>query len=131
MIFTRIIVGKSDVEDYITQVRNDSSKDGRIKFNKIAAFFDYLEEVGQKGKYPFVRKMTDDLWELRPLKDRFMYAYIDDDFIVVLTHFVKSSQETPKNEIKKAEKRLKIYKERSGSNGNGNGGHQILYERPG
>ena len=30
---------------------------------KYSGDFDYLEEYGQKGKEPFVKKVTDELWE--------------------------------------------------------------------
>ncbi len=104
--------GFSDIKEYIKNLDKNNSKDGRIKTKKIAAYFDYLEEYGQKGKEPFVKKVTDELWELRPLRDRFMYAFIKDNKIIVLSQFMKTTQETPKREIEKAKRRLNLYKER-------------------
>lgn len=52
------------------------------------------------------------IWELRPLRDRILFfAYIDNK-IVLLSHFQKKTQKTPKREIKKAEKLMNDYIER-------------------
>ena len=108
----KITGGKSDVIEYIKELQHKTSKEDRIKSEKISAYFDKLKEIGQKLGEPFVKKINIDLWELRPLKDRFMFAYIKDDTIVVLTYFRKSTQTTPKSEIERAEIRLKRFKEK-------------------
>ena len=54
----------------------------------------------------------DEIWELRPLRDRILFvAWVDGSF-VLLHHFVKKTQKTPRREIEKAKRELKDLKER-------------------
>ena len=102
----------SDVEQYIANLHNKNDKDSRVNFNKIVAYLDVLEEKGNNVCYPLARHIEDDIWELRPLKNRIMYAYITNRQILILSHFVKKTAKTPKLEIEKAITRLKDYLER-------------------
>ena len=54
----------------------------------------------------------DEIWELRPLRNRILFvAWVDGSF-VLLHHFVKKTQKTPRREIEKAKRELKDLKER-------------------
>ena len=76
------------------------SKDSRIKLNKLN---DYIELLSQHGARA---------GELRPLRDRILFvAWVDGSF-VLLHHFVKKTQKTPRREIEKAKRELKDLKER-------------------
>lgn len=101
--------GISDIENYISVLHNKNDKNSRINFNKIIAYLDILEEKGHKICYPFARHIENDIWELRPLDNRIMYAYIKNNRILLLTHFIKKSNKTPKLEIEKAKNRLNDY----------------------
>ena len=105
--------GYSDVADYIEKLSQKSNKDSRIKLRKIVAYIDILSEKGRSVCYPVARHIDDEIWELRPLNNRFMYAYITGNKIIILSYFIKKSSKTPKIEIEKAKKRLEEYKERS------------------
>lgn len=50
-----------------------------------------------------------EIWELRPLKHRFLYAYYKDGKYIVLHHFIKKTKRTPKREIEQAKKKLIDY----------------------
>ena len=66
---------------------------------------------------PFVRHLTDgELWELRPLKDRILFFAYNGNDIILLSQFHKKTQKTPLREIKKANKLMKDYLERSNEN---------------
>ena len=58
--------------------------------------------------------MEGDIRELRPLRDRILFAGVVDGKYVLLHQFMKKTQKTPIREIKKAKKELKDFKERSG-----------------
>ena len=61
---------------------------------------------------PILNNLEDEIWELRPLRDRILFvAWIDGSF-VLLHHFVKKTQKTPRREIEKAKRELKDLKER-------------------
>lgn len=72
-----------------------------------------LKEYGLSLNEPYIKKINENIWELRPLKDRFLFAHWNGDKFIILTHFVKSTQKTPKSEIDKANKYLKDYLKRS------------------
>lgn len=62
---------------------------------------------------PFAKKLCDDIFEVRVRTGgqwRALYAYLENNIIVILSAFQKKTQETPKNEIQKAAARLKGYK---------------------
>lgn len=107
--------GFSEIVEYIKVLRRrgKSSKESRINFNKIVAYFDLLEEVGTRIGEPVTKHLEGEIWELRPLRNRFLYAYIKDRKFLVLHHFIKKTQKTPKKEIEQAKKKLNNYMERN------------------
>ena len=58
-----------------------------------------------------------DIWELRPLANRILYAYHEENTFVLLHHFKKDTRKTPKREIEKAKNELDEYRKRGGNNG--------------
>lgn len=44
-------------------------------------------------------KLEEDIWELRPGNNRIFYFYYDESQYVLLHHFRKKTQKTPKREI--------------------------------
>ena len=108
--------GHSEVIDYINELRRKSftNKTDRINFNKMVAYIDMLEEYGTRIGEPVTKHLDGEIWELRPLKNRVLYAYVENDTFVILHHFVKKTQKTPKKEIEKAKRNLQDYWERYG-----------------
>ena len=53
-------------------------------------------------KYVFLSVKEEDIWELRPGNNRVFYFYYDESQYVLLHHFRKKSQKTPKREITRA-----------------------------
>lgn len=104
--------GYSDVSDYIEKLSQKKDKDSKINLRKIIAYIDTLAYKGNSVCYPFARHIDVDIWELRPLNNRFMYAYFTGNKIIILSHFIKKTNKTPKNEIEKAKMRLEDYKKR-------------------
>lgn len=105
--------GNSEIIEYITKLNKNNIKESRIKVNKIIAYIDLLETYGFKLGENYIKKITKTLWELRPLRDRILFASIKNNEIILLTVFMKQTQKTPKKEIKKAENYLKDYLKRS------------------
>lgn len=69
--------GRSEIADFIRELnaKAASSKESRINFNKIAAYMDMLEELGTRVGEPVTKHLDGEIWELRPLKNRLLYAY--------------------------------------------------------
>ena len=102
--------GQSETKDYIRSILVRSDKNSRIKANKINDYIKILQLKGTRAGKPFVKHIDGDIWELRPLDDRFMFAVWTGESFLILNHFVKKTQKTqktPKREIAKAKKMLK------------------------
>ncbi len=106
--------GYSDVEEFIRGLREKSStsKDARINLSKVVAYLDILEEMGTRVGEPVTKHLDGDIWELRPLANRILYAYYKDNKFLMLHHFKKKSQKTPRGEVDKAKRELEDYKRR-------------------
>ena len=104
--------GTSDVKELIRDLdrRADTNKDARINRNKIVAYIDLLEEYGTRIGEPVTKHLDGDIWELRPLSNRILYAYYEADTFVLLHYFEKKTQKTPKREIDKAKREIEDYK---------------------
>lgn len=107
--------GYSDVVEYIKELNKkaDTSKADKINFNKIVAYIDMLEEMGTRVGDPVTKHLEGQIWELRPLRNRFLFVYYKDDEIIILSHFIKKTQKTPRREIERAKRRLQDYMERN------------------
>ena len=78
---------------------------------------DYIRILGQHGKAagePYIKLIDGDLWELRPIKGRIFFANWTDSGFVLLHHFVKKTNKTPKREIDQAKRNLNDMRERNG-----------------
>ena len=88
--------GHQPVKEYIQELQERNSKDSRIKLNKIRDYMKILEMKGTRAGEPYIKHLEGDIWELRPLRDRILFvAWINESF-VLLSHFVKKTQKTPK-----------------------------------
>lgn len=107
--------GKSEVAEYIRDLRMkaEKNKHSRINFEKIVAYFDLLEEMGTRIGEPVTKHLDGEIWELRPLRNRILYAYYKDNKFVILHHFIKKTQKTPSREIQKAKNNLRDFLERN------------------
>ena len=105
--------GKSEIKEYIRDLKIKNNKDKRIEFRKIIAYIRMLKEQGLNLGIPYIKHIDGDIWELRPLRDRILFAYCRNNKFVLLSIFIKKTQKTPMREIKKAKRFLKDYKNRS------------------
>lgn len=92
------------------------SKDARIKVNKITEYFRALREYGTTIGNPVIKHIKDELYELRPLRDRFFFFYKHENKYIILNHFVKKTQKTPKKEIEKAFRLIEYYNGKENNN---------------
>ena len=110
--------GERPVVNYIKGLASRRDKDSRIKLRKIQEYLDALREYGLRLREPYIKHIDGDIWELRPLSDRFFFVVWDGGKFVILHHCVKKSQKTPPREIEQAKRELADLKER-GLDGNG------------
>lgn len=72
---------------------------------------EYGFEINKKWKRNSLRKLTKELYELRPHKIRLLLYFDGDNFFILLHGFLKETQKTPKSEIQQAEREIKKWKE--------------------
>lgn len=111
--------GHSDFLEFLNKLnmKAETSKESRINFNKIVAYLDLLEEMGTRVGEPVTKHLDGEIWELRPLKNRILYAYYEEDRFIILHHFIKKTKKTPKREIERAKRNLQDFVERNESYG--------------
>lgn len=112
IIFYQKSNGESPVLDYIHELEASTSKDSRIKRNQIAVHIKVLAEKGTIAGMPYMRHLDGEIWELRPIRDRILFAGVLGDAFVLLHSFVKKTQKTPKQEIEQAKRELQDFIDR-------------------
>ncbi len=115
IIFYHNKKGKSDIKNYLDNLREKSknSKTDKINHTKIFTYLNALAQYGTRIGQPFVKHVEGSIWELRPLKNRIFFFHWKEKQFVLLHHFIKKSQKTPIKEIEKARNNLKDFIERS------------------
>jgi len=104
--------GNRPIADYLAELAAKNSKDSRIKLNKIYEYINHLSDGGTSIGEPFIKHLDGEIWELRPLRDRILFAAWDGKTFILLHHFMKKTQKTPPNEIRQAKRNLEDLKER-------------------
>jgi len=105
--------GDSPVYEFIKSLSQKTDKDSRINLNKINDYIELLSIHGQTLGEPFMKHIKDDIWELRPIKNRIFFASWTNGSFILLHHFKKKTQKTPPKEIDQASRNLKDITERS------------------
>lgn len=104
--------GQSTLLDYIAELEQSKSKDSRVRLNKIREYVKALAVNGTRLPETYSKHLDGEIWELRPLSDRILFAGWVDGSFVLLHSFVKKTQKTPKREIEQAKRELADFKER-------------------
>lgn len=105
--------GREPVKEYLLELASKKTKDSRIKLTKINDYINALSQYGTKVGEPYVKRLDGDIWEIRPIRDRILFAAWNGDGFVLLHCFMKQTQKTPKREIEQAKRNLSNYCERS------------------
>ena len=101
--------GKEPVREYMVQLASKKDKDSRIKLNKIVDYIRTLSEYGTRVGEPYIKHLDGDIWELRPLRDRILFAAWSGNSFVLLHVFMKQTKRTPQREIERAKRNLTDY----------------------
>ena len=103
--------GRSELLDFIRELllSSNTSKDARIQYDKIYSQLELLRENGTNLPSKYTKHIEEDIWELRPGKNRIFYFCLVDDGFVMLHHFRKTTQKTPRSEIEKAKRERNDY----------------------
>ena len=112
--FYQDIQGQQPIKKYLQDLANKTDKDSRIKLGSIDYHLQLLRKYGTRAGEKITKHIKDDIWELRPLKDRIFFFYWKDDTFILLHHFRKSTPKTPQREIEQAQRNLEDFLKRSG-----------------
>lgn len=106
--------GKSELWEFLEEMRikSDFSKDARIQYKQMVLYIQLLSEKGMRMPDNITKHIEDGIWELRPGNNRVFYFFFEKDTFVLLHHFRKKSQKTPKREIDRAKSEREHYLQR-------------------
>ena len=96
--------GVSELWNFLDDLlqRSSSNKDARIQHKQIVYYIELLQSNGTRLPDTITKNIVQDIWELRPGNNRVFYFYFRDNTFVLLHHFLKKSQKTPRREIDRA-----------------------------
>ena len=107
--------GNSPILDFIKDLSQKTDKNSRINHKKINDYIQVLSEYGKAAGEPYIKHLDGDIWELRPIRGRILFACWTGKGFILLHHFqFKKTQKTPKCEIDQAKRNLKDIRERTG-----------------
>ena len=103
--------GDSDVLVFLESLRAKlaSSKDARIQYSQITRYIELLQINGTNLPSVVVKHLEGDIWELRPGNNRVLFFSYHKGTFVLLHHFRKKTQKTPRKEISLAIFEMKDY----------------------
>ena len=113
--FYRKSNGKKPIDKYLKEITKNDDKNSHIRKRKLYEYMSVLEEFGLSAGEPYIKNIEGDLWELRPIRDRVMFLVWYDNSFIMLHHFVKKTQKTPKKEIEQAKREIWDIKKGDGS----------------
>lgn len=96
--------GESEVLDFLIQLASKApkNKNARIQHKQMVLYIQLLADHGTLLGDNITKHIEDNIWELRPGKNRVLFFYMEEDTFLLLHHFRKKTQKTPKREITKA-----------------------------
>jgi phage-related protein len=113
VIFYQDSRGRQPVYEYLKELLQKKDKNSRVNANKINDYIQMLSEYGARVGEPYVKHLAGEIWELRPLRNRILFAIYNKRVYILLHYFKKQTQKTPRREIEQAERNLLDFKRRS------------------
>ena len=109
--------GISDLWIFLEKLRikAQTSKNARIQYKQITFYIQLLQDNGTYLSENITKHIDENIWELRPGYNRVFYFYLENNTFVLLHHFRKKSQKTPRKEIEQAKKERDDYLSRKGA----------------
>lgn len=112
LIFIRIKLVNSLLRNICQNYLLNMIKIVELKLNIIRDYIKLLKQFGLSLGEPYIKHIEDDLWELRPIRDRIFFMVWHDNSFILLHHFLKKSQKTPRKEIEAAKRKINDLKSR-------------------
>lgn len=116
IIFYTTKDGISEIRQYLQELQMKKDKNSRVNLNKIIAYINILSKYGLNIGTPYIKHIKDDIQELRPIRNRILFAYLYNNKFILLTIFMKQTNKTPTRKIEKAIRYLEDFLNRSDRN---------------
>ena len=100
IIFYEDKKGNSPVRDYTNELARKNDKLSKSQAKKIFYQLQRLEMYGTRNGAPIIKHIEGEIWELRPVPDRILFAAWIENSFVLLHHFRKDTKKTPSGEIR-------------------------------
>lgn len=100
--------GDNPVEAFMDKLDAAASnnKDARVQLEQIIYCLNRLEDQGTRAGEKFTKRISGDIWELRPGNNRILFFGWNGNYFVLLHHFSKKTKKTPPKEIAIAKRRM-------------------------
>lgn len=100
--------GNKPVENFIDQLdaAAHNNKNARVQLEQIVYCLSRLEDKGTRAGEKFTKRVSGDIWELRPGSNRILFFGWNGNHFVLLHYFTKTTRKTPPREIATAERRM-------------------------
>ena len=72
----------SEVKNFLINLQSKNDKNSRIQVSKIIAYINMLSKYGTTLGEPYIKHLKDEIWELRPMRNRILFAYMNNNNIV-------------------------------------------------
>lgn len=105
--------GRSPVYELMKELESRNDKNSRINLTKIQDYLRTLRSEGTFAGEPYIKHLEAEIWEIRPIRNRILFASWNGSNFILLHHFIKTTQKTPQKEIDKAKRNLADITERS------------------
>lgn len=96
--------GQCPIADWLKELDRSDNKECRSMLKKIYFQIERLQNEGLGVGEPLIKRLDEDIWELRPIPNRIFFGAIRGKSIVLLHHYRKQSQKTPRQEIDRAKR---------------------------
>lgn len=96
--------GICPIADWLRDLDKAKCKESKSMLKKIYFQIERLENEGLGVGEPIAKRLDEDIWELRPMPNRIFFGVMKVKRIVLLHHYRKKGQKTPKHEIEQAKR---------------------------
>ena len=104
IIFYEDEKGCKPVLEYLNELSAANGKESRLRLKKAQDYINVLKTYGKTVGEPYMKHLDGEIWELRPTRDRVLFAGAIDGYFILLHQFLKKTQKTPSREIEQAER---------------------------
>ena len=66
--------GKEPIVDYLKELSAKADKNSRLNLKKIQDYINILQQYGKTAGEPYMKHLDEEIWELRPLRNRIFFC---------------------------------------------------------